>query len=88
MKIWKYIALILLGICLGLCLAFKLKGPEIEIRQQIKKMKQRGTGNTQEANMQTILPKPEKRKKGLFGWLKRDPKKKAERKARRKAKKK
>jgi len=88
MKIWKYVAIILLGICLGLCLAFKLKGPEIEIRQQIKKMKQRGTGNSQEANMQTILPKPGKRKKGLFGWMKRDPEKKAARKAEKEARKK
>lgn len=82
MKIWKYIAIVLLGVCLGLCIAFKLKGPEIEIRQQIKKMKQRGTGNTQEAKMQTILLESTKWSGGLF---RRDPEKIAARKAKKEA---
>lgn len=50
--IWKCCALILLGVALGLCIAFRLRKPEMVIEQQIKKLKQRGNGNSQDADMQ------------------------------------
>lgn len=83
MKFWRIAAVFFMGIAGGLALAFKLKKPETVINQSIKKMKARGTGNTQEVQMETTIP--EKEKRGLFSA---NPEKKASRKARRAARKK
>lgn len=83
----KNIAIFLMGVAAALLVAMKMQKPGTVINQQIKKMKTRGTGNTQEASMQTILPEPNQKRKGLFGFLKRDPEKKAARKAEKEARK-
>ena len=82
MKIWKSIAIYLLGAVSALLIALKMQKPGTVINQQIKKMKARGTGNTQEATMNNVFPKSGKRKKGLF---RRDPEKVAARKAKKEA---
>lgn len=87
MKIWKYIATFFMGLAAGLALAFRIKKPETVVNQNIKKMKTRGTGNTQEATMNNVLPESGKSKKGVFGFLKGDPEKKAARKAEKEARK-
>lgn len=85
MKIWRSIAIFLMGVAAALLIAMKMQKPGTVINQQIKKMKTRGTGNTQEATMNNVLPESGKPKKGLFGFLKVDPEKKAARKAEKEA---
>ncbi len=80
MKIWRSVAVFFMGMVAALLLAAKLKKPETVINQQIKKMKARGTGNTQEVQMETTIP--EKKKRGLFRV---DPEKKAARQAEKEA---
>lgn len=83
-KVWQILAFLFLGVALGLCIAFRLRKPETVIRQQIKKLKQRGQGNTQDVEMDIERPLSRKERKKMKREARREGRKqkKAERKER------